>query len=382
MTPPPRREELATALPGERRRRRGSGPGAAHRHERAGNAPSASPLARRRHPRPVRGAARPPRGESRRAAAGRGAELHPVDRIAPCARAVRQWRRRRRCARPPTTTSSSATRWPAHGSIPATCRRLIGGHGAAALFHPGSGAAYWYLTFKNFVVNAGLRPKAVVFFFRDENLTDTLFRVYPSALDRVARQREPVLDETPRGAVAGHVLPAARRRPPRLPARPDASLARAPHHPRAGRAGRPDDPPGTRCSTRSTTRCSRSRRCGRWWPPTWRPPAARRSTSTGTSRRPCCPRSSACRRCPASASRSSGSSGGRPRTDLRRSRPRSSGTCGDCGRYLQSNGAIFHDDWGDPDQPLSAYEDGDHLKKEFRRTYTEIFFRKNPEIFR
>jgi hypothetical protein len=51
-------------------------------------------------------------------------------------------------------------------------------------------------------------------------------------------------------------------------------------------------------------------------------------------------------------------------------------------RYLESNGAIFHDDWGDPDQPLSVYEDGDHVTKSFRRTYTEIFFRKNPEIFR
>jgi hypothetical protein len=78
---------------------------------------------------------------------------------------------------------------------PVHLSRLMGGHGAAALFHPGSGPAYWYLAFKNFVVNPGLRPRAVVFFFRDENLTDTLFRVYPGSLDRVARDREPVLDE-------------------------------------------------------------------------------------------------------------------------------------------------------------------------------------------
>ena len=76
---------------------------------------------------------------------------------------------------------------------PGHLSRLMGGHGAAALFHPGSGPAYWYLTFKNFVVNAGLHPRTVVFFFRDENLTDTLFRVYPTSLDRVARQQEPVL---------------------------------------------------------------------------------------------------------------------------------------------------------------------------------------------
>jgi hypothetical protein len=50
--------------------------------------------------------------------------------------------------------------------------------------------------------------------------------------------------------------------------------------------------------------------------------------------------------------------------------------------YLEAHGAIYHDDWGDPDQPLQVYEDGDHVTKAFRRTYTELFFRKNPEIFR
>jgi len=29
-----------------------------------------------------------------------------------------------------------------------------------------------------------------------------------------------------------------------------------------------------------------------------------------------------------------------------------------------------------------VYEDGDHVKRDFRNPYTEIFFRKNPEIFR
>ena len=50
--------------------------------------------------------------------------------------------------------------------------------------------------------------------------------------------------------------------------------------------------------------------------------------------------------------------------------------------FLEANGAAFYDDWGDPDQPLSAYADGDHVKKDFRRVYTEHFFRKHPELFR
>jgi hypothetical protein len=54
----------------------------------------------------------------------------------------------------------------------------------------------------------------------------------------------------------------------------------------------------------------------------------------------------------------------------------------DLSDYLKSNGASFHDDWGDPDEPLAVYGDGDHVTREFRRTYTELFVRKNPEIFR
>ena len=128
---------------------------------------------------------------------------------------------------------------------PGHLSRLIGGHGAAALFHPGSGPAYWYLTFKNLVINAGLRPRVVVFFFRDENLTDTLFRVYPSALDRVAQESGTCARRDPRGACARDLLSAAWRGPARLPVRPDARVARAHHHPRAGRlvrrSARPQD---------------------------------------------------------------------------------------------------------------------------------------------
>jgi hypothetical protein len=52
------------------------------------------------------------------------------------------------------------------------------------------------------------------------------------------------------------------------------------------------------------------------------------------------------------------------------------------GAYLSASGALFRDDWGDPDQPERIYEDGDHIAREYQRHYTELFFRKNPEFFR
>ena len=35
--------------------------------------------------------------------------------------------------------------------VPGHLSRLVGGRGVAALMHPGSSVAYWYLTFKNLI---------------------------------------------------------------------------------------------------------------------------------------------------------------------------------------------------------------------------------------
>ncbi|MFO7695104.1 MAG: hypothetical protein R6V57_18625 [Vicinamibacterales bacterium] len=264
---------------------------------------------------------------------------------------------------------------------PGHLSRLIGGHGAAALFHPGSGPAYWYLTFKNLVVNAGLRPKAAVFFFRDENLTDTLFRVYPSALDRVARNREPVLDEllAARASGAFFRLHGAIRRlyqydqtrawlEPVIIAAPAAVSAGAPSRQRlleamnnevfALEALRPMLAADMAAASGDALDFDRR------LPTSVLPEILRLSKASGirvafvrVQRRPT-------------------ADGPPPQSPALQAYVRK------LWRYLESNGAIFHDDWGDPDQPLSAYEDGDHVRKDFRRAYTELFFRKNPEIFR
>jgi hypothetical protein len=41
--------------------------------------------------------------------------------------------------------------------------------------------------------------------------------------------------------------------------------------------------------------------------------------------------------------------------------------------YVEARGGVFMDDTGDPAQTLDMYEDGDHLSRDGRRRYTEMF---------
>ena len=50
-------------------------------------------------------------------------------------------------------------------------------------------------------------------------------------------------------------------------------------------------------------------------------------------------------------------------------------------KYLTDNGAYYHDERGDPEQPLSIYADGDHLKPEQRIPSTERFAAKHAQFF-
>lgn len=73
-----------------------------------------------------------------------------------------------------------------------------GNRGLAMLAHAGSGSAFWYLALKNWVIASNVKPKYVFVFFRDENMTDPLFRAtgtYRWSLDRVARSHEAVLND-------------------------------------------------------------------------------------------------------------------------------------------------------------------------------------------
>ena len=264
---------------------------------------------------------------------------------------------------------------------PGQLSRLVGGRGAAALFHPGSGPAYWYLTFKNFVVNAGLRPKAVIFFFRDENLTDTLFRVYPSALDRVARNQEPVLDEILAARARGafyQVHGAIRRlyQYDRTRAWLEPIIIRAPVAWSAGRRARRKlldtinnevfslEALRPMVAADMMTSSGEALDFDRNLPTSVLPEILRLSKVSGV------------RVAFVRVQRRPTAAGPPPQS------PALQDYVTKLRRYLEANGAVFRDDWGDPDQPLSAYEDGDHVTREFRPVYTELLYRKNPEIFR
>ena len=264
---------------------------------------------------------------------------------------------------------------------PGHLSRLIGGRGAAALFHPGCGSAYWYLTFKNLVANAGLRPKAVIFFFRDENLTDTLFRVYPSALDRVARGQEPVLDEILAARTNGtfYQLHRAARtlyQYDQTRAWLEPILIRAPVAWSAGRRARKTllDTINNKVFTLEALR-----------------PMAAADMQTGSGAALDFERNLATSVLPEilRIAKISGIRTAFVRVQRRpvgnappNQPPALRGYMRKLREYLAANGAVFHDDWGDPDQSLSIYGDGDHIGRDFRRYYTELFYRKNPEIFR
>jgi hypothetical protein len=49
--------------------------------------------------------------------------------------------------------------------------------------------------------------------------------------------------------------------------------------------------------------------------------------------------------------------------------------------YVESHGGVFHDDTGDPALTLSMYEDGDHLARDARPLYTDIFFDRLRPLF-
>jgi len=264
---------------------------------------------------------------------------------------------------------------------PGHLTRLIGGYGAAALFHPGCGSAYSYLTFKNLVVIPRLRPKAVIFFFRDENLTDPLWRVYPGSLDRVARDREPVLDEILAARANGtfyrlHRAVRALYQYDETRAWLQPILINAPVAWSAGWRARKKllETINNEVFTLEALR-----------------PMAAADMQTGTGDAFEFAKNLSTSVLPEilRLAKTSGIRAAFVRVQRRpvgnappNQPPALQSYVRKLREYLAANGAVFHDDWGDPDQPLSIYEDGDHIGRDFRRYYTELFYRKNPEIFR
>ena len=249
------------------------------------------------------------------------------------------------------------------------------------LYGPATGPAWWYLSLKNHLVASGFKPRVVFIFFRDTNLTDTLFRLeslYGNALDSVAHEQEPELN----------AIVAARRRGI-WSAVHTASVRAYETDVAAGWAE-----PGIR----------------RWFV-NWRfpDPSARVRFDRAlnerfdlASLRPdvaadlAGPNESAdfARDLPTSVlprmidlakannlqicfvrvqRRPNGTTPPTQPPNLRR-------YVNDLKTYLDANGALFHDDWGDPELPESIYADGDHVRD--RRHYTTVFRKRLDPLFR
>src|SRR6185436_2279510 len=82
----------------------------------------------------------------------------------------------------------------------------LSGVPVAPLLQAGSGPAFWYLALKNWVIASGIKPRVVFIFFRDTNLTDTMFRLdeqFRWSLDMVAGDREDELNGVVASALEG-----------------------------------------------------------------------------------------------------------------------------------------------------------------------------------
>ncbi|MEP6782016.1 MAG: hypothetical protein ABI983_00015 [Acidobacteriota bacterium] len=247
------------------------------------------------------------------------------------------------------------------------------------LYQQGSPVAYWYLAFKNLVVDNGLSGfRGAIFFFRDDQLT-TQVQVTPGALDRVAKAREPELDRilaANRLGVFSGVHRLARRiyeyDRTRLWLEPLINRAPAAFEPGTDR-----DLPARMnaevfgldklrkfessdlAATQDASLDFAANVNGSLLPEIIRlaDQAHIHLAFIRVQRRP-------------------SADGPPPQSDaLKR-------YVGDLKTYLEGCGAYFHDDWGDPGEPLSAYADGDHLTGEARIRYTERFAEAHARFLR
>jgi hypothetical protein len=253
------------------------------------------------------------------------------------------------------------------------------GASVAGLYQQGSPPAYWYLVLKNLVVENELRNlRGAILFFRDDQLT-TQIQVSPGALDRVARDHEPELDRIlaadKLGTFSG-VHRTARRLyqfdrtrlwlEPRLtrwpadvvePSRPADLLHAINNNLFALDQLRKFESSDLVASGEAALDFAANVE-GSILPEMLRIAAERkiRLAFIRAQRRPL--------------------PDGPPPQSIALKK-----YVGDLHAYLVAHGAYFHDDWGDPEEPLSLYADGDHLTAAGRILYTERFAAKHARFF-
>ena len=261
-------------------------------------------------------------------------------------------------------------------------RRLgaLTGKRVAPLLQTGSGSAYWYLALKNWVIASRIKPRVVFVFFRDTNLTDVMFRLNSGLLDRVALEREDELNDvvSTRTTTAPQRIALAVERvyqgdlarkwaEPAVLEWPARLLIASKRH-RAGFMSalnarfdldhqRKADAADVQVSDEVGADFSR------FVNRSVLPLMVRDARAAGLTvcfvrvqRRPI---------------------GGRPPAQSAAMRR----YVHDLQAYIESQGALFHDDTGDPAMTLDMYEDGDHIARQWQAHYTEIFVNRLQPLF-
>lgn len=259
------------------------------------------------------------------------------------------------------------------------------GRSVAGLYQQGSPVAFWYLQLKNMVIENGLtRVRGAVFFFRDDQLT-TQVQVNGPILDRVAKAHEPELDRVLAANRLGRFsdLHRAAREAyqfdltrawlePRLNQLPSAFALRASTDPGLTAPGLLD------AINREMFAIDKLRNFEAADLPQAQEESLDFDAAVERSLLP-------------ELFRLADSAGIRLAFIRVQRRPTESGPppqsaalakyLDDLRAYVTARGAYYHDDRGDPDQPLSIYADGDHLQRDQRLPYTERFARAHAAFF-
>jgi hypothetical protein len=253
----------------------------------------------------------------------------------------------------------------------------------APLLQPGTGSAWWYLALKNWVIASGIRPRCTFIFFRDTNLTNALFRLddqFRWSVDRVAREREDEVNAVVAKRQAGPLfrVSAAVERAygatetrqwlePALNEWP-ARLMLPYRRPRAAFLAQLNERFSlTHLRTMEAADIQAAEDLDadfdEFIDKSFLPLMIRDARQAGLTL------------CFVRAQRRP--TGGRPPAQSEALKQ----YIADLKTYLEANGALFHDDTGDPQQTIDLYADGDHLSRDGKVRYTEIFYNRMRPLF-
>ena len=247
----------------------------------------------------------------------------------------------------------------------------------ATILFNASGTGHWFLILKNYVVASGISPKRVIFFFRDTNLTDPMWRLptgYETGLDTIAREHEDELNavaaENTQGAwYRVHATLDRLYEVDRTRSWLDPALSTWLSRVVAGRQHRVDfidamnrdfNLEHLRPMTAADLGAAETR-------------AMDFRANVGTSLLPHLLRMAAdhhLKLCFVRVLRRP--IDGKPPAEP----PALQKYMKDLRQYLEANGAAFIDDRDDPELATLAYADGDHIARDARRRYTELFYAK------